>query len=642
MKTTRLITSIVFITATGCATTHEFGAIVAAGWTPEQQNVAVRDPAALPPARLPNLPPPPTVAPDSPGPARERWELSLNEAVRITLENAKTIRVFTGLSAANSGSTIYDPSIANTRIDQQQARFDPTFAATQLHTRTENPGLLSTQFSPTPFAIDGVGIDNDRTTVGLSKVNTLGGQANVNLVRDFTQLNGTSLNLNPEDRKALELSYTQPLLRGGGFQFNIAPIVIARLDTERSYFQFKDATQELVRGTINAYWNLVLARLQVWATEIQNEQADEAYKREEARRAAGIGDIRNVAQSKVTLNQFRAALIAARANVLDCEAALRNVIGLPPADGKEIVPVSAPANIRLRPDWDALLRFAEQRRPDIIELKLVLEADAQRRIQAENAALPQLDATALYRWNGLSGRLPNTGERISSDPGQFTDWSVGISFSVPLGLRQGRALVREQDLIILRDRANLEQGLHAAGHDLASTTRSLESSFEQYLAYREMRAAALTNLLVQIEENKAGRGIYLNVLQALNDWGSAITSEARTLIDYNVLLANLERQTGTILETHGLVFVEERFRAAGPLCLSGHDRLYSQDFKPTGEPTKYPGSGEPGENAFDLKKPTDKPAELKKPLPADKTDLPPPAVKKKDLPPPDPKFGEDR
>ena len=101
-------------------------------------------------------------------------------------------------------------------------------------------------------------------------------------------------------------------------------------------------------------------------------------------------------------------------------------------------------------------------RPDIIELKLVLEADDQRRIQAENSALPQLDATALYRWNGLTGacRPPASGFRPII--GQFTDWSVGINFSVPLGLREGRARVREQDLIILRDRANLEQGLHAA------------------------------------------------------------------------------------------------------------------------------------------------------------------------------------
>ena len=62
----------------------------------------------------------------------------------------------------------------------------------------------------------------------------------------------------------------------------------------------------------------------------------------------------------MTLNQFQAALIAARANVLAREAALRNMIGLPPSDGRQIVPTSAPANLRFKPEWDELLRFAER------------------------------------------------------------------------------------------------------------------------------------------------------------------------------------------------------------------------------------------------------------------------------------------
>jgi len=76
---------------------------------------------------------------------------------------------------------------------------------------------------------------------------------------------------------------------------------------------------------------------------------------------------------------------------------------------------------------------------------------------------------------------------------------------------------------------------------------------------------------VQSEKFRAGQSIYLNVLQALNDWGNAITSEAAALLNYNIALANLERRTGTILGTHGLVFHEERFRAAGPFL---HPRLY--------------------------------------------------------------------
>ena len=41
---------------------------------------------------------------------------------------------------------------------------------------------------------------------------------------------------------------SQPLFRGGGLAANRAPIVVARIDTERSFFQYKDSVQELVRS----------------------------------------------------------------------------------------------------------------------------------------------------------------------------------------------------------------------------------------------------------------------------------------------------------------------------------------------------------------------------------------------------------
>src|SRR5207247_4728531 len=104
---------------------------------------------------------------------------------------------------------------------------------------------------------------------------------------------------------------------------------------------------------------------------------------------------------------LRADLTGAEANVLTREGALRNLLGLAPSDDRQIVPVSAPTTRRLAPDWDALVRLAEQRRPDIVELKIIVDADQWRLLQAENQALPKLDAVALYRWNGLSGEMPN-------------------------------------------------------------------------------------------------------------------------------------------------------------------------------------------------------------------------------------------
>lgn len=585
----------------GCAGTARV--LVDHAVLPEARELLVRDPSQLPEAPLPEVPPPVTVAEETP--AVVDRPLSLDEAIHVALVNTKVVRVLTGISAQTSGRTIYDTAITNATVDVEQARFDPVVRHDSLFNRAETPQALPNPFAPNTSFLTATRIDDYRADTRVEKTNVLGGRFALRWVetpaRFSDGLAQRPFPLNPQNRSLLETSYTQPLLQGGGFAVNLVPVVLARIETERSFFQYKDAVQELVRGVIEAYWNLVQARVDVWARQIQVDQSKEAFDREKARLEAGFADLGAVSQARVTYNQFRANLIAAKATVLTREGALRNVVGLPPGDGKRLVPTSAPTDRRARVDWAGALKLVEQRRPDIVELKLILDADHQRLIQAENRARPQLDAVALYRWNGLSGEMPN-GQFLGSDFGQFTDWTVGINFSVPLGLREGRARVRQQSLLIARDKANLHQGLHAAAHEVAITVRDLSNFYEQYLAFKETRAAARTNLIVQIEQFRTRRNIYLNVLQALNDFGNAVSAEAQALTSYNVALATLERQTGTILETHGLVFHEERYAAAGPL---GHEHpaLYPSAVPPSGEPKLYPPSDKGGENAFDLRRP---------------------------------------
>jgi outer membrane protein TolC len=565
---------------------------------PEQRTIDVRDPADIRPTPIPPSPPPRTVSDPQPGAAE--WQLSLDDAIRISLGNAQVVRVLAGLTAVSSGQTIYDAAITNTTIDQAQSVFDPVYRWNNTWSRTNTPFAIFDPEFPGRSLITSTPTDTYLSDMELTKKNVLGGQWSVDWTERYTRIPEPGpFPLNPQTAHAVTLSYTQPLLQGAGFQVNTAPIVIARLNTELSFFQYKDSVQELVRSTIEAYWNLVQARVNAWARKIQEEQSREAYERESARFKTGFSDVGTVSQTRVTYNQFKADRIAADADVLAREGALRNLLGLPPSDDKQIIPTSAPANQRLPHDWNELVRLAEQRRPDIIELKIITEADQVRLVQAQNQALPRLDAVALYRWNGLSGEMPN-GEHLSTEPGQFTDWSVGINFSVPLGLRAGRALARQQKLLIARDLANVQQGIHAAVSQIAATLRDLDSAYEQYLAYKETRVAADINLRVQTEKFRAGQTIYLNVLEALNSWGTAVSSEARTLLDYNVSLAVLERQTGTILETHGLVFAEERFRAAGPLLCK---QLYPYAQPPVGAPHLYPGSGQPSEDSFELRNP---------------------------------------
>ena len=170
-----------------------------------------------------------------------------------------------------------------------------------------------------------------------------------------------------------------------------------------------------------------------------------------------------------------------------------------------------------------------------------------------------------------------------------------------MGLRDARAGLRGRELILMRDRVNLQQAIHQASHDLAANYRNLARYYEQYLAYKENRAAAEINLDVQFQRFTQGIDtIFLNVLQAITEWGNAVRAEAQALLEYNTELANLSRQTGTILEAHNIRFAEERYASIGPLGRIARPRFYPRDMRPTRNADIYPTSEEPSEDAFNL------------------------------------------
>lgn len=593
---------------------------------PERQSVHLREPSQLPRYQMPTATAPSTVS--RPIADREERPLALDSAIRSSLRNLDVVRVLSGITATNSGRSIYDVAATNATIDQRQAFFDPVLSVNNSWSLTENPAAV---FDPGPtnslldnrVRIDGTQSHAFNTVTQVNKNNLLGGNFAVGVQATPVFQEPFGGPLNPSTRSSTFVGYTQPLLKGAGAEFNLAPIVIASINTERSYFTFKDAVQEHLRGIIEAYWSLVAARTDLWARKQQVDQLTETVRRVKARVRNNIDNRADLAQAELALANIKAVVVTAEGNVLLREAALRNIIGVSPSDGTVFIPTTPPINDRFIPDWDQLLVLAEERRPDLIELKLILEADLQQQIITRNGARPQLDAVAQYRWNGLEGRvapgyLPRRPDRSSN---AFQDWTLGVNFTVPLGLRQARAAARQQDVVIARDRINLKQGLHAATHTLTATVRTLDQQYEQYLAYRDARQAARVNLDAQLARWQTGQAILLNVLQAISDWGNTISNEATALTQYNTQLANLERQSGTILETHSVYFLQESQFWIGPHGRFCDMRAYPSSTRPTENSDLYEDSAEPSEKSFDLTPPPNF-RDLQNNVPYDKIDLP--------------------
>jgi hypothetical protein len=145
--------------------------------------------------------------------------------------------------------------------------------------------------------------------------------------------------------------------------------------------------------------------------------------------------------------------------------------------------------------------------------------------------------------------------------------------------------------------------MHNATHLLADSYRTLAQAYEEYEAFTRTRKASRTNLDAQSARWAVDLTIYLNVLQALTSWGDALDAEAEALLRYNTQVAELELQTGTILEQHGVYFVEGQYCSIGPAGRLFADRPYPRSDQPGSPQPRYPTGEEPSENSFDLDAP---------------------------------------
>src|SRR5207244_4195454 len=112
---------------------------------------------------------------------------------------------------------------------------------------------------------------------------------------------------------------------------------------------------------------------------------------------------------------------------------------------------------------------------------------------------------------------PGTRRRLFPRPSRR--WSACDRTGTSWSIWPPPAPRRQRELLVARDRANLDQGLHAASHLLATALRSLDQQYKQYLYFREAHDAANINIEAQLAAFRANISNFLPVLIAINDFG---------------------------------------------------------------------------------------------------------------------------
>jgi outer membrane protein TolC len=552
--------------------------------------------------------------------AAEVWPMTLPEAIRISLDNSEIVRVIafgaqgipiggfeptplnSGASAGIASSlgagtlqSVYDPAILETQIATALSSFDTAFTTSLLwgdSTQPFNNGVQGGSLSLTGTKYPIVSVNDSATfQVGLSKRNATGGLMGIVQNTNWSYQNSSFLVWPSAYTTNLQLTLTQPLLGSAplpgqaagppvGLEANRAPIVIARLNADAAVWRFKAEIMAEVRSVEQQYWNLAQAHVQLWSADRAVSLAQEILNREQAELLVGRGTVADVAEAAQRLEQFNLDLVTRTSDVITTERQLRNLLGLPPADNRRIIPVTPPTEARLEPDWDSSIAQMLSFQPDIVQQQILVRVAELQLLIARNQLLPQLSLNALYQFNGLGQNLDQsfavmTGAALKAlNPvianeeraaglnqnagmyNNFITWQVGFTFQMPLGMRYPLANARQAQYVLLRARAYLQQIVHQTTHSLARFFLEIDANYKQFKTASRLRAAAAQRLDAQRAYYEEGRITIDRFLDAVSQYATAVATEAQYKTTYNISIVALEEAKGTLLAYDNIAVAE--------------------------------------------------------------------------------------
>ncbi len=559
----------------------------------------------------------------SPPPA---WDLSLDDAMRLALENARVLRDLGGnvLRTPNTAHTLSDPAIqaSDPRLgmDGALAAFDAQLA-TKLMAQHNDRAFNNLFLGGGAFLFQQ---DLDTFDSELSKTTATGATLAVRHHIDY-DANNAPANVYPSAWNTnYETEIRQPLLQGGGVEFNriAGPrnaigqangVVIARINNDVSTAEFEIGVRDFVSNLENAYWDLYYAyrdldakiaardtSLNTWRiihanveegrgySKLQEVQALEQYYRFQEEVLDSLGG--RLIERTRTNNGSNAGTFRGVGGVLVAERRLRLWMGLTINDGKLIRPTDEPPRAKVVFEWEKVTQEALALRPELHRQRAMVDRSNMELIAAKNFLLPRFDMIGLYRMRGfghgwMDSTAPNPvldGQNALSNlmTGQFQEWQMGFEVSpMPLGFRREHAAeVRNAQMKVGRERALLEEQERQAIHDVADAFGDVPRAYTlMQVAHNRLSAAQDQFRRASDAFFELGGKVSLElVLDARIRLAEAETDYHRARIDYAVALKNVHFEKGSLLEYNGAVLAD-RGNNRGELLAFAHKKLPADD-----------------------------------------------------------------
>ena len=561
------------------------------------------------------------------------WELSLEEAIRTSLENGKVLRNLGGrfasfggprpqtgepavslLTAPGQTPTIYDPAITETEpfrgVEAALALFDAQLTSSLTWERQNRPQNVN----PTGALIFQQKLlgDQGNWTSGIQKRSATGATWGFSNSTIYDNNNSPIREVPATWTTNYDFSFNQPLLQGAGVTYNriagpdpfdnifgrplFRGVLLARINADISLADFEAGVRNLISDTEQSYWELYFAYRNLEARKAGRDSSLEAWRKVHAlyvEQSRG-GEADKEAQAREQYFFFRSEVEQALTDVYRCENRLRYMMGISASDGRLIRPADEPTTARISFDWQQSLVEALSRSAELRKQKWVIKERELELVAAKNLILPRLDMVGRWRFLGMGEQLINQNYDpynaeggANPDPlvgtdaystlfsGQFQEWQAGAQFQMPLGFRRELATVRHFQLQLARERARLQDEELEASHALVEAVRNVDTNFALAQTNFNRRVAAERQVEAVQAAYDANTVTLDQLLDAQRRRAEAESSYYRSLVDYNRSISQLHFRKGSLLEYNGVFLAEGPW--PGKAYFDAHRRARQRD-----------------------------------------------------------------
>ena len=263
----------------------------------------------------------------------------------------------------------------------------------------------------------------------------------------------------------LYVSFSQPLLQGGGIDYNVGKIRIAEYGVGRATAQTKLAVINALTAAENAYWQYYASLQNLGVQQKLHDSSLKVLVDAKAAFKGGLTAKTSVEVAEVTVAQrVRAVINANNQSVISMRAlkAIMNRKDMPVDSTVVIEPGTHRKLSYFEVDSDKLLSLAMQKRADYIAFEMQLAAEAISIDMARNMTLPVVDLEFQYSGMGMSntyawadtfkyaiqnkaeGNVPIENESLESP------WSISLNASYPLGNEMAESMLSKRILNRIR------------------------------------------------------------------------------------------------------------------------------------------------------------------------------------------------